>query len=165
MGSFVVHPSVRSFTLSKKNVSKANLSVLIIFYVLHHLSRVTTKQTKWHVRPVKTQIRPGWCWSESSLSAWRKLGPLATHWAHSEDWTDWADAQADLSLRWAHSRFVGFIMRRLNFGCLNVICNIAVLGIVEYWWSWSLAGSDDSFWGWLPLIVTKDIYDYGGKSP
>ena len=25
-------------------------------------------------------------------------------------WSDWADAQADLSLRWAHSRFVGFFM-------------------------------------------------------
>ena len=24
-------------------------------------------------------------WSESSLSAWRQLGSLATHWAHSED--------------------------------------------------------------------------------
>ena len=24
-------------------------------------------------------------WSESLLSAWRKLGSLATHWAHSED--------------------------------------------------------------------------------
>ena len=46
-----------------------------------------TKPTKWHVRPAKTQIslsiRPDW--SESSLSAWRKLGALATHWAHSED--------------------------------------------------------------------------------
>ena len=28
-------------------------------------------------------IRP--VWSESLLSAWRKLGSLATHWAHSED--------------------------------------------------------------------------------
>ena len=39
------------------------------------------------VRPAKTQIslaiRP--VWSESSLSAWRNLGSLATHWAHSED--------------------------------------------------------------------------------
>ena len=25
-----------------------------------------------------------------------------------------ADAQADLSLRWAHSHFVGFVMSRLN---------------------------------------------------
>ena len=56
------------------------------------LSRLMTKPTKWPVRPAKTQIclgiRPGW--SESSLSAWRKLRSLATHWAHSEDWSDWA---------------------------------------------------------------------------
>ena len=46
-----------------------------------------TKPTKWPVRPAKTQIslsiRP--VWSESSLSAWRKLGSLTTHWAHSKD--------------------------------------------------------------------------------
>ena len=40
------------------------------------------------------------------LSAWRILGSLATHWVHSEGWSDWADAQADLCLRWAHSHFV-----------------------------------------------------------
>ena len=28
-------------------------------------------------------------------------------------WSDWADAQADLSLRWKHSHFIGFVMRRL----------------------------------------------------
>ena len=28
-------------------------------------------------------------------------------------WSDWADAQADLSLRLAHTRFVGFVMTRL----------------------------------------------------
>ena len=30
---------------------------------------------------------------QSSLSAWRKVGSLATHWVHSEDWSDWADAR------------------------------------------------------------------------
>ena len=52
-----------------------------------NLSRNTTKPTKWHVRPAKTQISLGIrpVWSESSLSTWRKLGSLATHWAHSED--------------------------------------------------------------------------------
>ena len=42
---------------------------------------------KWHVRPTKTHISQGIClvWSESSLSTWRKLGSLATHWANSED--------------------------------------------------------------------------------
>ena len=80
-----------------------------------HLSHLMTKPTKWHVCPAKTQISLGMrpVWSETSLSAWRKLGSLATHWAHSEDWSDWADAQTDLSLHWAHSHFVGFVMRRL----------------------------------------------------
>ena len=45
------------------------------------------KTNKVSVRPAKTQISLGIrpVWSESSLSAWRKLGSLATHWAHSED--------------------------------------------------------------------------------
>ena len=30
-------------------------------------------------------------------------------------WSDWADAPADLSLRWAHGHFVGFVMRRLIY--------------------------------------------------
>ena len=39
------------------------------------------------MRPAKTQISLGIrpVWSESSLSAWRKLGSLATQWAHSKD--------------------------------------------------------------------------------
>ena len=40
--------------------------------------------------------------------AWRKLGSLATHWAHSEDWSDWADAGV-FSGHTCH--FVGFVMR------------------------------------------------------
>ena len=50
------------------------------------MSRLVTKPTKWHVRPAKTQISLGIypVWSESSLSAWRKLGSLTTHWVHSE---------------------------------------------------------------------------------
>ena len=36
--------------------------------------------------------------------------PLSAQWRL---WSDWADAQADLSLRWAHSHFVGFVMSRL----------------------------------------------------
>ena len=77
-----------------------------------HLSRDMTKPTKVTVRPAKTRISLGIrpVWSESSLSPWRKLGSLATHWAHSEDWSDEADALDDLSLRWAHSPFVGFVM-------------------------------------------------------
>ena len=45
-----------------------------------------TKPTKWHIRPRKTLLNLDICpvWPESLLSAWRKLGFLATNWAHSK---------------------------------------------------------------------------------
>ena len=73
-------------------------------YLLNEPPQNQTKPTKWHVRPAKNQIilgiRP--VWSESSLSAqWVAKDPSFLQ-ADSEDWSDWADAQADLSLRWVH---------------------------------------------------------------
>ena len=68
-----------------------------------------------NVRPAKTRINLGIrpVWSESSLSAqWVAKDPSFLH-AASEDWSDRADAQTDLSLRWAHSHLVGFVMSRL----------------------------------------------------
>ena len=47
-------------------------------------------------------------WSETS--SWAVLvakGPILLH-ADSEDWSDWADAQADLSLRWARRSYCWF---------------------------------------------------------
>ena len=38
----------------------------------------------------------------------------------TEDWSAWADAQADLNLRWVYSHFVGFVMRRL-------ICSVFIV--------------------------------------
>ena len=48
---------------------------------------LTSQTNKVSVHPAKTQISLGIrpVWSESSLSAWRNLGSLATHGAHSED--------------------------------------------------------------------------------
>ena len=37
--------------------------------------------------------------------------PLSAQWRL---WSDWADAQVDLSLCWAHSHFAGFVMKQLN---------------------------------------------------
>ena len=67
------------------------------------------------VCPAKTQISLGIrpVWSESSLCTQWAAKDLSFLHADSEDWSDWADAQADLSLRWAHSHFVGFVMRQL----------------------------------------------------
>ena len=49
-----------------------------------HLSRAMTKPTMWLW--AQQRLRSAWAfWSEPSLSTWRKLGSLATHWVHSED--------------------------------------------------------------------------------
>ena len=55
------------------------------------------------------RLRSAWA-SESSLSAWRKLWSLATHWVPSKDsdQTGRMDAQADLGLRWGHMPFCRF---------------------------------------------------------
>ena len=42
--------------------------------------------------------------------AWVLNYPLS---AQRRLWSDWADAQADLSLRWAHTHFVSFVVLRL----------------------------------------------------
>ena len=55
------------------------------------------KTNKMSERPAKTQIRP-----KLSSCVQRRL------------WSDWVDAQADLSLRWVHSHFVRFVMSRLT---------------------------------------------------
>ena len=69
------------------------------------------KTNKMSVRPVKTQISLGIrpVWSEPLLSAWRKLGSLATHWAHSEDSDQTGRLPRLICLRWAHTHFVGFV--------------------------------------------------------
>ena len=67
------------------------------FHEILEMTRLMTKPTEWIMRPAKTQISLGIrpVWSESSLSAWRKLGSLATHWAHNEDSDHWASEDSD----------------------------------------------------------------------
>ena len=51
----------------------------------NHMSHDMTKQTKWVC--AQRRFRSAWAFAQSdqsSLSTWRKLGSLATHWAHSE---------------------------------------------------------------------------------
>ena len=88
--------------------------------IKHYMSPIMTKPTKWLVRPAKTQIGICPVWSESSLSAWRKLGSLATHWAHSKD-SDQTRRMPRLIWVFAGSRgqFVGFVMRQLIYSHLQ----------------------------------------------
>ena len=54
------------------------------------------------IRVFAVHMKKAWVFSHS-LSAQRRL------------LSDWADAQADLSLRWAQTHFLGFVMSRLIY--------------------------------------------------
>ena len=90
-------------------------NVLFIVCIQYLMSRSRTKPTKWLACPVKTQISLGIS-PASSLSPWRNFGSLATHWAHSKDWSDWEDA--------GHTgHFVGFVLLWLLRYCMQTINN------------------------------------------
>ena len=83
------------------------------------MSRLMTKPTKCPVRPAKTD-QPGHLPSRIRVFAVRmeKHEGLSYHLSPQwRLWSDWADAQANLSLCRAHTRFVGFLMSRLFYAC------------------------------------------------
>ena len=93
---------------------------IIVTFILLYLSRLTTKSTKWHVRPANTQMNMGNrpVWSESSLRS------LAIIRAHSK-----ASVQTGRISRliWVFAgrkgHFVGFVIRRLILLCLTCVNN------------------------------------------
>ena len=69
------------------------------------------------------RIRPVWSvFVVRMKNVWVLIYPLS---AQRRLWSDWADAKAHLSVRWAHSHFVGFVMRRLE--CLLDVILFRVL--------------------------------------
>ena len=60
------------------------------------------------IRVFAVRMKKAWVLS-CPLSAQRRL------------WSDWADAQGDLSLRWAHIHFVGFVMSRLKYEMIVIM--------------------------------------------
>ena len=115
---------------------------------LFYLSRCTTKAIRWPVCSVKTQISLGIrpVWSDSLLSSYRSSGSLATHEVHREDWSDCADAQADLILCWVHRSFCWFCHAVAHF----------VFGILEICPK-NLNNSDSQNIGCNDLLIWKKV--------
>ena len=77
-----------------------------------------SKDEPRHDKTNKVRLRLAWESAQSDQSAvrmkkaWVLSYPLS---AERRLWSDWADAQADLSLRWAHIHFVGFVVSWLRY--------------------------------------------------
>ena len=90
----------------------------LLDWLKYKLSHLMTKPSKWHVRPVKTQISLGIrpVWSESSLCAQWVAKDLSFLHADSED----SDQTGRMPrLIWVFAgrtcQYAGFVTRRLNY--------------------------------------------------
>ena len=114
------------------------------------------------VRPAKTQISLGIrpvirVFAVRMKKAWVLSYPLS---ARRRLWSDWADAQANLSLRSAHSYFVGFVMRRIK-SYLSTISQHRVIVCINTPWTFLL------FFGstWIHDAVWPDYMSHVMKKP
>ena len=98
------------------------------------------------MHPAKTQSSLGICpvWSESSLSAWGKLGTLVIHWTHSEDSEQTGWMPRLISLRWAHivMRWLRHVGPFALYSYLSVVSNDSVSGQRRPWSDCAHAQSD-----------------------
>ena len=96
-----------------------------------HLSHLMTKQQS-DCAPSEDSDQPGHPPSLIRVFAFRMKKTWVLNYTLSAQrrlWSDWADVQADLSLRWAHSHFVGFfmswlILRARATSGLSCYCNL-----------------------------------------
>ena len=117
-----------------------------------------------------------WLWAQRRLrSAWALSYPLS---AQRRCWSDWADAKAELSLRWVHTHFVGFVTGRLKSGffdscfkdrffsdqCSVLLNNILEIGFLMSHHAWfHAAGWHDvhvsypwQWWAAVCLVIQHD---------
>ena len=98
--------------------------LLIILSVFEFFGKTITYELRYDetnnvaVHPAKNSDQPGHPPNLIRVFAVRMKKPSVLSYplgAQRRLWTDWVDAQADLSLRWVHSHFVGFVMMRLSY--------------------------------------------------
>ena len=122
----------------------ANL-IIVLAVLLHIYIWAASWQNQQNDLRAQRRLRSAWASAQSDQSLrcaqWVAKDPRFLH-ADSELWSDWADAQTDLGLRWAHSQFVGFVMRWLILTlhmCMHESISIEELPLFSYvvttaWW-------------------------------
>ena len=92
----------------------------LFFLDVGYMSCLMTKPTEWPGTRRKESDQPGHppslirVFAVRMTTSWVLSFPLSTQ---QRLWSDWVDAQADLSLRLVHSHFVGFVTPWENLLC------------------------------------------------
>ena len=110
-----------------------------LFVVISEKMWAATWQNKQNdSAPSEDSDQPGhppslnWFFAVHTKKSWILSYPMS---AQQKFWSDRADAQADLRLRWAHSHFVGFVMSRL-MSLLSDILIVIILVCVPSTSAW-----------------------------
>ena len=92
-----------------------------------HVSGLITKPTKWLC--TQQRLRSAWLSAQSDQSSlYAQWVAKLSSCGQRRLWSDCVYAQADPSLRWAYSHFVGFITRRLN-----VMLELCITSLLLTW--------------------------------
>ena len=130
---------------------------------LRYMSRDMTKPPKW-VCTSEDSDQPGHppslirVFAVRTKKAWVLSYPLS---AQRRLWSDWADAQAYLSLRWAHSHFVGLSCRgsyTLTFCVLGLFIHYSII-IISLMGSWRNSQSYCQFFFFFFFLKCEWIND------
>ena len=114
---FRMRPKVRSALNLLWPVSYQHAGVFVICVTSVRNEPHRDKTNKMACAPSEDSDQPGHppslirVFAVRMKKAWVLSYPIS---AQRRLWSDWADAQADLSLSWAHSHIVGFVTRRLK---------------------------------------------------
>ena len=132
-----------------------NIIIIIEVVVGSHLSRLMTKPTTSEdsdqpghppslIRVFAVHLKKAWVLSYP-LSAQRRL------------WSDWADAQADLSLRWAHMSFCWFCHEAAQFFLVAFL--VSTEGCYLWLWHFMEWGSFHCLLSYYAIFVrNKHLY-------
>ena len=114
-----------------------------------------TKPTNWLC--AQRRLRSAWASAQSSLCAqWVAKDPSFLH-ADSKDWSDLADAQADLSLRWAQRSFCWFCHKAAQNASFSGL-NMQYIYISSHLFTFRIEPNVKSFCHANNIVMRRDIH-------
>ena len=104
------------------DLNQRALSLIINFRRIHGPLSCEPRHDKTSkMMCAQRRLRSAWAFWVFAMRSICSYGPKLSSRGRRRLWSDWADAQADLSLRWAHTHLVAFVMSRLMFSGLNFL--------------------------------------------
>ena len=107
-------------------ITKSSCSDFKMMTINFHIWAASWQNQQSECAPSEDSDQPGHPLSLIRVFAVRMKKPWVLSYPLSAQrrlWSDWADVQVELSLRWAHTHFVGFVTRRLILPLTGDYCD------------------------------------------